>query len=144
MIRRTSSIALIPCLVLVLLAGCASAPSEDVKLGGIALTEVLDGLAKRTVRVMQSINGLDAADAAVPELRIINDDFEDLRYHAPKLSEKGQQELAKHANKYYPQLNSMVQMVMDSPPLANRIGGEMEAMLGHLQALMAPPYKPYN
>lgn len=132
------------CLLMLVQAGCASKPSEDVRLGGIALTDVLDGLVKRANRVLSTINGLEAADAAVPELKAINDDFEDLRFHAPKLSAKGQDELAKRAKKYYNDINGMTAAVLDSPALATRIGGEMEAMLGHLTALMVPPYQPYE
>ncbi len=124
------------------LAGCSSGgkPSEDVRLGGIALTEVLDGLLIRAVRTLSTINSLETADAAAPELKLINDDFYDLRYHAPKLSETGQRELAEHASKQYIQLRSMVDAVAGSPALDAKIGGEMAAMMVHLEALMAPPY----
>jgi hypothetical protein len=138
--RRTASVVL--CLALVLLAGCGGGkPSEDVQLGGLALTDVLDGLMTRTVRVLSSINGLEAADAAEPRLQEINDDFYDLRYHAPKLSETGQRELARHAGKQCMQVRAMVDTVMGMRPLADRLGGQMTTMMGHLEALMAPPYK---
>ena len=142
MSRRPSSVPCFIGLALLLLAGCGgSKPSEDVKLGGIALTEVLDGLMNRANRTLSGINGLAAAEAAVPELQAINDDFEDLRFHAPKLPEAGQNELAKRARGHQPQLEAMVQAVRRSPALASLLGTEMDRMLEHLNMLMAPPYR---
>jgi hypothetical protein len=142
MSRRPSPVPCFIGLVLLLFAGCGgSKPSEDVKLGGIALTEVLDGLMNRATRTLSGINGLTAAEAAVPQLRAINDDFEDLRFHAPKLPEAGQTELAKRARHHYPQLEAMVGAVQRSPALASLLGAEMDRMLAHLSMLMAPPYR---
>lgn len=142
MSRRLSPVLAVSCLVVMVLAGCGGGqPSPEVRLQGIALTEVLDGLLIRAVRTLSSINSLDTAEAAAPELTIINDDFYDLRYHAVKLSDVGQRELAEHAHKQYYQLQSMVDMVGGSPALDNVIGGEMATMMVHLEALMAPPYR---
>lgn len=126
----------------VVLAGCGgSKPSEDVKLGGIALTDVLDGLLTRANRALGGIQSLETAQAAVPELHVVNDDFVDLRFHAPKLSPAGQDELAKRARQHQPELHGMVRAVQESPALAEIMGTEMEEMLGHLSWLMAPPYR---
>ena len=139
MFRRLSAAL---CLIVLVLAGCGGGqPSPEVRLQGIALTEVLDGLLIRAVRTLSSINSLDTAEAVAPELTIINDDFYDLRYHAVKLSDVGQRELAEHANKQYYQLQSMVDMVAGSPALEARIGGQMTTMMVHLEVLMAPPYR---
>jgi hypothetical protein len=64
-----------------------------------------------------------------------------LRFHAPKLPEAGQAELAKRARHHYPQLESMVRAVQRSPALASLLGAEMDRMMEHLNLLMAPPYR---
>lgn len=141
MSRRLSPVLAFSCLALLVFAGCGGGgPSPEVQLGGIYLTDVLDGLMLRAGRTLSTINSIETAEAAAPELKIINDDFYDLRYHAVKLSEMGQREMAVYARKHYNQLRSMVDSVKGSPALDARIGGEMATMLGHLEALMAPPY----
>ena len=127
--------------LVLLVAGCGgNKPSEDVKLGGIALTDVLDGLMVRTKQALAGIRSMETAQASVPRLVEINDDFEDLRYHAPKLSPAGQDELAKSARKHQPEVVAMVRAVRDSPALYDIMGEEMEKMLGQLNWLMAPPF----
>jgi len=129
-------------LAIFVLAGCGSGkPSEEVKLGGIALTEVLDGLMIRAERALGGITGLESAQATAPTLREINDDFEDLMFHAPKLGPAGQDELAKRARKHQPQLQAMTRAVNESPALGEILGAEMNKMYQELSWLMAPPYK---
>ena len=88
--------------------GCSSGPSEEVKLGGIDTTEMLQGLLDRTARTLASVRDLNSAKAAVAPLKAINDDYDDMLYHVPKLSDKGRGELAKEAQKAMPSLQGAV------------------------------------
>ena len=66
-------------LILVLgLAGCGGGGnSPNMELGGINTGDMLDGLLDRTMRTLGSVNSIQSAEAAVPQLKAINDDFDD-------------------------------------------------------------------
>jgi len=121
--------------ILVGASGCGGGPSEEVKLGGIDTTEMLQGLMDRTARTLASVRDLNSAKAAVAPLKAINDDFDDLIYHAPKLSEKGRGELAKEAQKAMPSLQDAVRRINESPAMSDILGPEMNAMFEKLGML---------
>jgi len=135
--------ALVPIFVLaaVLAAGqgCGRTSNEEVKVGGIDLTEMLQGLLDRTSRALGGVQGIDSAKAAVPELRLINEDYDDMLYHVDKLSPKGREELAKKARLALPGLQDVAWRINDNPSLSEVLGGEMNAMLEKLTQLAAAP-----
>jgi len=120
--------------------GCSSKPSEEVKLGGIALTDILQGLLDRTGRALSSVYDMNSAEAAKMDLQAINDDYDDLIYHAPKLSYEGQDELAKKARKAMPTLQHTVRNINESPAMSEVLGPEMNAMFEKLGMLAAASY----
>lgn len=117
------------------LSGCSSAPSEEVKLGGIALTDILQGLLDRTSRALSSVYDMNSAEAAAVDLKAINDDYDDLIYHTPKLSYEGQDELASKAQKAMPMLQETVRRINESPAMSKVLGPEMNAMFEKLGIL---------
>ncbi len=129
------------CLVaVILLAACASPPKEEVKLAGIATTEVLDGLATRTNQMLKGLQQGGSGADALEEARSINDGYDDLIYHAWKLPPEGQNELAKRAARQLPTVENLAFM-LDGSQLEATLLPEIEAMAGKIQLLMSTPYK---
>jgi hypothetical protein len=122
-----------------LAAGCGGGSSEEVKLGGIDTTEMLQGLLDRTARTLATVYDIHSAEAAVAPLRAINDDYDDLLYHVPKLSPKGRQELAKKAQGAMPSLSQAVSRINQIEQLAEILGPQMNPMLEKLAQLAVAP-----
>jgi hypothetical protein len=136
---RTAATRLLTVLLLAsLLAGCSSRPDPETELGGISTIDYLDGLVQRTGRALGSIRGMESANAAAPKLEQISIDYDDLLYHAPKLSPEGREKLAKAARGYWPQLESMDEMIRQSPVLTDVLGAHMLAILEKHTLLMSP------
>lgn len=122
-----------------LAAGCSSGPSEEVKLGGIDTTEMLQGLLDRTARTLATVYDIQSAEAAVGPLQAINDDYDDLLYHVDKLSPKGRQELAKKAQTAMPSMSQAVSRINQIEQLADILGPQMNPMLEKLAQLAVAP-----
>ena len=124
-------------LVLVLfLAGCGGGNSQEMELGGINTGDYLDGLLARTSRTLGSINSMESAEAAVPHLQAINDDYDDLIFHLPKLSEKGRTDMAKKAQKALPEIQDMARRINDTPGLSGILGPSMDSMVEKIGLLL--------
>ncbi|MBE0566186.1 MAG: hypothetical protein IH621_09530 [Krumholzibacteria bacterium] len=134
--------ALVICLLAAaaLLAACASTPRHEVELGGIALTDVLDGLGVRTNQMLKNLQAGGSAADALQELRDINDGYDDLIFHAWKLSPVGQNELADRAGRQLPNVERLA-FAVDGTPLEATLLPELEAMADKVKVLMATPYK---
>lgn len=118
-------------LVLLLgLVGCGgSSNSPDMELGGINTGDFLDGLLARTSRALSGINSMETAKAAVPTLEAINDDYDDLIYHLPNLSEKGRSDLSQKAKRALPEIQGMAQQIHSMQGLSDILGPSMDAMV---------------
>jgi hypothetical protein len=138
--RNRALVSILALTVLVAAAGgCGGKSSEEVKLGGIDTTEMLQGLLDRTARALGGVRDMPSAEAAAKQLGMINDDYDDLLYHVDKLSPKGREELAKKAQKSLPQLQSAVSQINSNGVLAEILGAEMNAMLEKLGRLAQAP-----
>ena len=137
MIPRRIMSALLALILLAGLSGCGgSSNSEEMELGGINTGDMLDGLLDRTMRALNSVNSMQSAQAAVPVLDAINDDFDDLIYHVPKLSENGRAEMAAKAKKSLPQIQDMAARINDMPGLSGVLGPSMNAMVEKITLLL--------
>ena len=124
-------------LLLVLsLAGCGGGNSPEMELGGINTGDVLDGLLARTFRTLGGVNSMQSAEAAVPQLEAINDDFDDLIFHVPNLSEKGRENMSKKARKALPEIQNMANRINDTPGLGSVLGPSMDTMVDKLGQLL--------
>ena len=127
-------------LILVLIAGLAGCGgggnSQEMELGGINTGDMLDGLLNRTFRALDSVNSMQTAEAAVPQLDAINDDFDDLIYHIPKLSEQGRAEMSMKAKKALPEIQDTAQRINEIPGLADILGPSMNTMVEKLTLLL--------
>ena len=116
------------------LAGCGgSAAKESMSLGGINTGEVLDGLLARTQRAMAQVSNVDTARRVVPELERINEDYDDLIFHLPKLSDEGRAELAKQSARALPRMQAMVEQIHGMDALDRVLGDVLEGMLARLE-----------
>ena len=108
--------------------------AQALQVRSVAL-EMLQGLLDRTSRTLSSVRDMKSAKAAAVDLRAINDDFDDMIYHVPKLSYAGQEELAKKAQKSMPMLQQAVRHINESPAMSEILGAEMNAMFDKLGVL---------
>jgi hypothetical protein len=118
------------------LAGCGGGNSQNMELGGINTGDMLDGLLSRTMRTLGTVNSMQSAEAAVPQLKAINDDFDDLIYHLPKLSEEGRVEMSKKAKRSMPEIQDMARRINEMQGLGTILGPEMNAMVEKLGLLL--------
>jgi len=118
------------------LAACGGGNSQDMELGGINTGDMLDGLLSRTMRALGGVNSMETAEAAVPQLQAINDDFDDLIYHVPKLSEKGRAEMSKKARKALPEIENMAARINEMGGLKKILGPSMNAMVEKIALLL--------
>ena len=123
-------------LLVLFLAGCGGGNSPEMELGGINTGDFLDGLLARTFRALGGINSMESAESAVPVLQAINDDYDDLIYHIPKLSEKGRDDMSKKAQKALPEIQDMARRINDTPGLSKVLGPEMDAMVDKIGQLL--------
>ena len=123
-------------LAVLFLAGCGGGNSQNMELGGINTGDMLDGLLARTYRALGSVNSMQSAEAAAPQLKAINDDFDDLIYHVPKLSEDGRAEMSKKAKKALPEIQDMARRINDMQGLSDILGPSMDAMVDKLGQLL--------
>ena len=123
-------------LAVAILAGCGGSNSEDMELGGINTGDMLDGLLARTFKALGGINSMESAEKAAPQLKAINDDFDDLIYHIPKLSEKGRSDLSKKAKNALPEIQDMARRINDMPGLNDILGKSMNDMVEKLSLLL--------
>ncbi len=134
---RRIAAALIAC---ALVAGCASTPNEEVQLGGISLVEVIDGLGNRTAQVLKNLRGGGSVERAAADLASINDGYDDLIFHAWKLSPDGQKELAKRAERHIPAVQDLIRAV-DGSSLEAALLDPLEAMRTKVGILASTPYR---
>ena len=118
------------------LAGCGGGNSPEMELGGINTGDFLDGLLARTFRALGSINSMESAEAAAPVLKAINDDYDDLIYHIPKLSVKGRENMSKKARNALPEIQDMARRINDTPGLSSILGPEMDTMVEKIGYLL--------
>lgn len=123
-------------LAVLFLAGCGGGNSQNMELGGINTGDMLDGLLARTYRALGSVNSMQSAEAAAPQLKAINDDFDDLIYHVPKLSEDGRAEMSKKAKRALPEIQDMARRINDMQGLSDILGPSMDAMVDKLSQLL--------
>lgn len=137
MINSRTGLCALALVLLLCAAGCGGGGnSQEMELGGINTGDMLDGLLARTFRTLGDINSLQAAEAAVPQIQAINDDFDDLIYHIPKLSENGRQEMSNKAKKSLPEIQDMARRINDMPGLGSILGSSMDDMVEKLTLLL--------
>ena len=116
-----------------LLAGCSGAPDPSMELGGINTGEVLAGLLARTERAIGKINSVDSAKLVKVELQRINEDYDDLLYHIPKLSPEGRQAIAHESAQALPGMKAMVNQIHEMPALDEILGETLDQMVEKLE-----------
>jgi hypothetical protein len=115
------------------LPGCGGGPDPSMELGGINTGEVLDGLLARTQRAMSLVNGVDGAKKANAELLRVNEDYDDLLFHLPKLSDEGRAALAKKSSRALPEMRALASRIHEMPALDDILGVTLDQMVAKLE-----------
>ena len=102
---------LIPLLMLAALlavtTGCGGKnQTSPLETGGIDALDWLKTLNNRTTRILGEITGVQAAEAALPQLQAVSTDYDELIKQADKLSPAARQELADEAARIMPGLKA--------------------------------------
>ena len=118
------------------LVACGGGNSPNMELGGINTGDMMDGLLDRTMRTLGSVNSIQTAEAAEPQLKAINDDFDDLIYHLPKLTPEGRNEMSTKARKAFPEIQDMANRINEMGSLGKILGPEMDAMVEKVKLLL--------
>lgn len=114
--------------------GCGGGgPDPSMELGGINTGEVLDGLLARTQRAMTLVNGVDGAKKANAELLRVNEDYDDLLFHLPKLSDEGRAALARKSSRALPEMRALANRIHEMPALDEILGVTLDQMVAKLE-----------
>ncbi|MFT5233028.1 MAG: hypothetical protein ACI9UK_002008 [Candidatus Krumholzibacteriia bacterium] len=137
--RIAKALKLVACLLVVGvgLTGCSSSKSydESMNLGGINMGEALAGLISHTQQVMANVTDLSSAERAKADLHRINQDYDDLLFNVPKMSEDGQFALAMQARQSLPQMQDVSARISQVPVLHDIIGVELDEITAKLAQL---------
>lgn len=90
-------------LALIAAVGCG-AKTSPLEKGGINAMDLLQTLNARTTRVLGTITGSAAAEAALPDLEAISSSYDDLADAAKGLSPEGRERLAAECARILPGL----------------------------------------
>ena len=136
MLARYCGMALVV-LAALIAGGCGGGgPSPEMELGGINTGEVLQGLLDRAARTLAGVRDYDSAEAAAPQLEAINDDFDDLIYHVPKLSPEGRSEMGRMAAGSLPQIQEAAARINGIRGLDKILGPAMDEMVDKMTQLL--------
>jgi len=134
---RGSIILFVIALAVVSLAGCGSSPNPEVQLGGISLIDYLDGVMARTQRALGTVVDGATAQKAADELKLINQDLDDLVFHAPKLSSEGKEIFRKEVAKRLIEIKDMRGFISNNRGLEGVLGEQMQAMVEKMESLLS-------
>ena len=103
--RNRHAISLSLVLTLAVLAGCGGQPkTSPLETGGIDAIDILQTLNARTTRVLGTVTGAAAAEAALPDLELISSQYDDLLNDAKGLSPTARAQLTDQAARILPGL----------------------------------------
>ena len=89
---------------IVLLAGCGGSQPHELERGGLSAGDLMTSLLDRTMTTLGGVTSRPSAEAALPVLEEINEEFEKLSETKGDLSEQGQADLGDQAAKAMPGL----------------------------------------
>ena len=118
--RSRHAISLSLVLTLAVLAGCGGQPqTSPLETGGIDAVDLLQTLNARTTRVLGTVTGAAAAEAALPDLETISSQYDDLLNQAKDLSPTARAALSDQAARILPGLKD------NAVRIASMRGGEV-------------------
>jgi len=123
-------------LVLVLLVvGCSGKPSIYER-GGISTTDLLNNILDQTTTVLSDVFNVESANAALPQLMSLNEDFDRLIEVSDELSPEGRQELAEKAARAMPGLKANARRINGQRGINDVLGEEINRMVFKLSELL--------
>ena len=101
---RLSLTAVVVFAVIVLLAGCGGNKPHELERGGLNAGDLMQSLLDRTTATLGGVTSMPTAEAALPVLEEINEEFDELRKTQGDLSDQGKADLSEMAARAMPGL----------------------------------------
>jgi hypothetical protein len=127
---------LLPGLLLVLLlSGCGGKEPSVLETGGINANDLIVHLMDRTTRIVGSVTSVPTAEAALPELQQVSEDFDKLIKEADRLSPGARADLAEQAARYMPGLKDNTRRISAWKGVGDVLGPTMTELVQKLAVL---------
>ena len=134
MTRQTRSLVLSFISVL-FLVGCGGSEPSQLETGGINANDMITNLMDRTSRIMSDVTSVPTAEAALPELEKVNEDYDRLIKESDRLSQGARADLAQQASRYMPGLKDMARRVGSWKGVSDVLGPTMNEIVGKMAQL---------
>ena len=122
-------------ILVLLLAGCSGKPSIYER-GGMSTTDLLNNILDQTTTVLSDVFNVESAEAALPQLVGLNEEFDKLIDVAGDLSDEGKQELADKAARAMPGLKANARRINGQKGISDVLGTEMNNLVFELTELL--------
>jgi hypothetical protein len=122
-------------IVVFLMMGCAGEP-HIYERGGINATDHLNRLLDRTTMIVGDVFNVESANAALPELININEEFDKLIEISGELSDEGRQVLAEKAARAMPGLKGNARRINGQRGIGDVLGKEINKTVFKLTELL--------
>lgn len=122
-------------ILILLLAGCSGKPSIYER-GGISTTDLLNNILDQTTSILSDVFNVQSAEAALPQLVGLNEEFDKLIEISGDLSPEGRQELAEKAARAMPGLKANARRINGQKGISDILGAEMNNLVFKLTELL--------
>ena len=110
--------------------------TSHLDTAGIDAVDVMQTLNARTTRIFGEITGMDAAEAALPQLQAVSADYDKLLAEADKLSPTTRQALADEAARIMPGLKANTKRIGAMKGAGELLAPTMQELLDKVAKLM--------
>jgi len=135
--RLILSLTLILTVLLAGVAGCGGKnQTSPLETGGIDALDMLKTLNNRTTRILGEVTGLQAAEAALPQLQAVGADYDKLIAQVDKLSPGPRQEIADEAARIMPGLKANAVRIGSMKGAGELLAPTMQELVNKVARLM--------
>lgn len=132
---RLMSPTLVTLAAVILLAGCGGNQPHELERGGLSAGDLMTSLIDRTTTTLSGVTSRATAEAALPVLENINEEFENLAKTKGDLSASGQTDLGSQAAKAMPGIRDNWRRVKRES-YGDILGPVMDDLVGNLTKLL--------
>lgn len=122
-------------IIVPLLAGCGGPEPSILESGGINANDLIVHLMDRTTRIVGDVRSVDTAEAALPELQKVSEDFDRLIKESERLSPQARADLADQAARYMPGLKDNTRRITAWKGVGDILGPTMTELVQKMALL---------